>query len=52
LAEVRDLLEVNVIEYADDLSLARRGDGEGDLIVEGRTLARLASAWDQTRRTV
>lgn len=51
LTEVRDLLEANGTEYADDLSLARRTDGAGELIAEGAALARLAAAGDQTRRS-
>ena len=51
LAEVRDLLEANGMEYADDLSLARRGDDSGELVAEGADLARLAAVGDQTRRS-
>lgn len=51
LAEVRDLLEVNGLEYADELSLARRAEGTGEVVAEGTALARLAAAGDQTRRS-
>jgi hypothetical protein len=51
LAEVRDLLAVNGAEYAEDLSLARRGEDADEPIADGAALARLATAGDQTRRS-
>ena len=51
LADVRGLLEVNGLGYADALALARRHEAGGDPVAAGTELARLADDSTPERRT-